>query len=392
MALASFADKTVERLRKMRVDLALLSPVAVAGSLFSGAPGVAFFLLEAARLRKEDRLLGPARAWLDAGVAWAETAGRAEWKEIEHGFFIGASGLAYVDALLRAREGDPAGATRAIDRLERGSSSFEKIRADFRATEVVGGHAGIVLAARDLDARLPAGPEYAGARESLARVRDRAAAALLAAHREPIERDGKERRGFAHGLAGELWTLLAAVGVREPRVAARLAELAALAEEDEEGLVYWLPSRDEADTSFLGTWCNGMAGQTLLWTEVLRLRRTKKAKRLAARSAETLYVLLSANPSVCCGLAGQALALQRYADVAGDPVFDRRAYARLKRAATLVDRAVPGKPGGEFALSFWQGSLGVALAALARLHHERFVPCLEPFGAAGIRVGSQAHG
>ena len=81
---------------------------------------------------------------------------------------------------------------------------------------------------------------------------------------------------------------------------------------------------------------------------------------------------MSTNSSLCCGLAGHAVALQRYADLSGDARFARRAYARLTRAAETID----GAPDDQW-LGLWQGALGVALVGLSRLKGEKTFPCLE---------------
>jgi hypothetical protein len=75
---------------------------------------------------------------------------------------------------------------------------------------------------------------------------------------------------------------------------------------------------------------------------------------------------------MCCGLTGQALALQRFADLAGDARFARRAYERLARAAEIAE------PMRDVLLSLWHGSLGVALVAEQRLHGIKCFPLLEP--------------
>jgi hypothetical protein len=237
----------------------------------------------------------------------------------------------------------------------------------------MGGAAGLVCAARDLDARLPTGPEYRASRETLGRVRERALAVLLVKHRAPLDPGPADYLGFGHGLAGELWALVAALGAEHEIVRARLAELAALRELDEEGLVYWLPARASQATFLLGTWCNGMAGHTLLWSEVARQTGSEESMDLARRCAESTSILSNGSPTLCCGLTGHAMALQRFADVSGEAAYARRAYRRLASALPLAEREI-----GSVFLGLWQGSLGIALVAMGRLCGERTIPCHEP--------------
>jgi hypothetical protein len=376
MRLARFVDRTVARLRKTPVGFRRLPPQAVPGSIFSGAAGIAFFLHEVERLTGKGECLPLANRWLEAAQAWAKTASREEWTELPWGFLIGACGLGYVDALLGARGGDAARVSRAVSEIEASGQRFDKLRGGFRPTELLGGLGGFACAARDLDARLPHSAEYASARTRLARVGERATARVLEAHRAPIDAETPSYRGLAHGLAGDLWALVMTLGADHPVVKARLTELAALHDVDEDGLVYWLPVRGTDDLKTLGTWCNGIAGMSLLWTEVARQRGTESSLRFAGKVATSVHVVRGATASLCCGRAGQALAMQRYADVAGDSRFAKRAYARLTEATTLLETS-----DGAFGLGLWQGTLGVALAALWRLHGERTFPCIEPLEA-----------
>jgi hypothetical protein len=71
MRLDRFVDDVVARVKATPVNLSHLGPKAIPGSIFTGAPGVAFFLHEVARLRGDDDLLPLARKWLRA---WCEVA------------------------------------------------------------------------------------------------------------------------------------------------------------------------------------------------------------------------------------------------------------------------------------------------------------------------------
>jgi hypothetical protein len=95
--------------------------------------------------------------------------------------------------------------------------------------------------------------------------------------------------------------------------------------------------------------------------------------KLARQAAESVAVLVGRVPHLCCGLAGQSVALQRYADVSGDASFRRRAHACIARAVRALEQTVPRKP----PIGLWQGALGIALVAMSRAARERSFPCLE---------------
>lgn len=373
MTLASFVDRIVARLCRTPVDLALLPSAGIAGSLFSGAAGVAFFLHEAARLRGEDELFERARAWSSAARRWADRASNDDWRGSAHGFVIGASGLAFVEALLSAHEADARGVQRALERIERASASSAGFDPDLRPTELYGGSAGLVCATLGLEQRL-GGSMSQSARAVLRRIRGRTTGALEEAYAAGSDRAAPDLLGMAHGFAGELWALVTVLGPAHGVVRARLAELEALHETDRNGLVFWRTRRIASDTSMLGSFCNGMAGQSLLWSELARRTGSKRSLKLASQAAESAAVLVSKNPTLCCGLAGQSVVLQRYADVSGDARFTRRAHACISRATRAVDGMTSRKP----SLGLWQGALGVALVAMSRLARERAFPCIEP--------------
>jgi hypothetical protein len=372
--LADFAEEVVTRVREAPVDFSLLAHDTVPGSLFSGAAGVAFFLLEGARLRNDDALLVPAGKWLDAAGQWAARATSRDWDSSTRGFLFGGAGLAYVEALIAARRGEREAVLAATHRIERMTDRFDDIRADLRPSELLGGEAGVVCLARDLETRLAAS-EHEAARAVMRRVRERAAASVLRVHERGLDAGPRRILGGAHGVGGELWALLVSLGADHAVVRAGLETLAALGQRDEEGLLYWLPSDGAPDFDMLATWCNGVAGHTLLWCECAAQTGRAEWLDLARRSAETLSFLGSDNAGICCGLAGHALVLQRYADVSGDRRYTKRAHARLARAAQTLQRLPDNR------LQLWQGVLGVALVGMKRARGERDFPCIEAIRA-----------
>jgi hypothetical protein len=243
---------------------------------------------------------------------------------------------------------------------------------NFQPTELFAGAAGIAIAMRCLEARVCVEDGFDAPRGAIKRVRDSALEFALARYRVPIDAQRDEFLGFAHGFAGELWALATFLGADHEVIRPRLAELFAVRETDEEELVYWLPRPRSDSTSFLGTLCNGMPGHSLLWSEVARQTQSDADRERAALCAQSAEILLTPVPTLCCGLAGQAIALQRYADLSGEKRFARIAEARLIRATRIAER--DGTP----FLSLWTGALGIALVALGWLHGEHTLPCLEP--------------
>jgi hypothetical protein len=103
--------------------------------------------------------------------------------------------------------------------------------------------------------------------------------------------------------------------------------------------------------------------------------------KAAASAAETTFALARGNPTLCCGLTGQAVSLARYADATADAGARRRARVVLARAAQGF--AASDAP----TLHLWQGPLGAALVALQWKAGESSVPCFEaPAEARRVRA------
>jgi lantibiotic modifying enzyme len=354
------------------VDVAILKQGSVPGTIFTGATGIALFLVEVARLRGRDGgLLERARAWLDAAATWSQRSEPSDWDHLHRGLVHGDTGIAFVDALLSGESGDSSRVLAAAGRIAHAAERFDDLNSDVRASGLVGGQAGIVVATRDLLSRLPRSEDYALVHASLERTRERAVASLYPLHLSPVAKGSHTLLGMAHGVAGELFVLLDEALPDQSVLRRRLTELAAFHRVDTGGYVYW-PARSEAidDADLVESWCNGTAGHALLWSEVALRTGESKAYRLATKAIRTTAFLLSRNYGICCGLAGQAIALQRFADLSGEKRYARYSYERLVRACALAAE--------HKGLGFWKGPLGVAFVALARLHREHSFPCLEP--------------
>jgi hypothetical protein len=234
------------------------------------------------------------------------------------------------------------------------------------AAELFEGAAGVAWAARRLLDDIPT--EHTEARAILTHVRDAMTDRVLAAHSQPLAPKGRDPLGMAHGIAGELWTLAVMLGANHPTVYARLEELAALRMEDPDGLVYWPPSLDaEPEHGNFGSFCNGMAGHTILWCEVAKQLRDDDTLELACESAKTTATLDSTIYSLCCGLVGQSIALYKYAELADDAEYARLSDERLQVAVADSEKDVSTR------LPLWWGATGLTLAAWSRAR----VPCFE---------------
>lgn len=168
--------------------------------------------------------------------------------------------------------------------------------------------------------------------------------------------------GMAHGWAGLLYVLLrwARLSKRSvpSQVAARLSELASMAEPSGRGMC-WRVRSPIADPSgkqgFQAGWCNGSAGHVHLWVLAHELTGEGSYMLLAERAAWNAWEHLDALRSLCCGFAGRAYALLNLFKYTKDAEW-------LKRARDLMFRALrQEKQENPFYHSLYKGNLGVML-------------------------------
>jgi hypothetical protein len=365
----SLIDASIQRARSTPSTSCFPSDVA-AGGLFGGAAGVAFFLHEAARLRAPD-LMKHAGDWADCAEAWASTATPRDWEPVglpgQWGLLQGLGGVAYVRVLVSSSSGDTAGIERGVRMLLEACTRM--VTQETASTALFEGAAGLLCAARQL--RRVVGPrletEVAHAGENMLRF-------VLARFETPLAgRNG--RLGMAHGLAGELWATIGALDAQPlPAVVrARASELLAAGARDDHVLLFSSRLGQPIDDLVHG-FCNGMAGQALLWTRLAARTREPEAGEAARLAVNTLHLLGPAPvPSLCCGMAGQAVAHVVASHDLRSKIDGPRGRARIRRAAERAHEELEGP----YALHLWAGPLGVATAALLREAHEAHVPCLE---------------
>jgi lantibiotic modifying enzyme len=167
--------------------------------------------------------------------------------------------------------------------------------------------------------------------------------------------------GAAHGWSGLLFAVLRwceVSGAAPPaKVREHLEELAALGQPSGRGLRWPRKTNGPIDDSLLvASWCNGAAGQALLWTLAARLWDDGGFDGLADLAAWTAYEEAADAPGdLCCGLAGRAYALLCRYRHTGEQRW-------LARARTLAGRAM-ARPlrHAHLSNSLYHGDVGIAL-------------------------------
>ena len=351
-------------------------PAPPRASLALGAAGVSWFLLRAAEVGRDPRLLALADLWSSRCEAlW--TRGPSDFAAPERGVTperVGVASLAHgrpgvlaVCAAVAAARGDQP----TLDATARELCAATEDAA--LPAELCLGRAGLLLAAHRLLARIdglgPGGDAPTRLGRCIEEQSDRLVATIAAAG--PTSNPDLPHLGFAHGWAGVLYALIETSADRGGDGALsqlhqrRLGGLAELARHDDHGRATWpgtLPCFRHlgATPDHAPGWCSGSAGHLLLWD--LAARRWPDERRygeLALAAAEAAWSLPAASADLCCGLAGRAMALATLAARGGEWIA--RAEELLRRARR--DLEAQGED-DDSADSMLRGTLGVALAEL----------------------------
>jgi serine/threonine-protein kinase len=343
-------QRGTDPVRKLRDDFGLGSArmrnfdvAAPRCSLTFGAAGIAYGLLRAAELCGDAELLWAADAWIEtaqrhAAEPQAFTAPEIELTRRKIGFASLACaepGLWFAKSLVRAAAGDSSGTSSAVD----GFLAAAKHRPSHHSDLNLGG-VGLALAADRL----------AGLRLPLARRRE-----LRQFRDQLIERAwlGRNNRlGFAHGIAGMAFAALTRGDSHQAREA--VAELQKETVMMQRG-IRW-PVRF-GGAYFMPGWCNGVAGHLLMWTRLWQLSGSADDREMMERVAWGTLESSTSMGNVCCGAAGQAIALACFAAAAGDPSWRGRASA-------FIESLRPRWPKDDHPQSLFRGELGLLLARL----------------------------
>jgi eukaryotic-like serine/threonine-protein kinase len=348
---------------------------ALAANVHSGAAGVACGLYRIALAREDPGLLAAADLWAERAARTASGIGFAA--EDAGSAYHGPPGIFAVQALVAHARSDEAAlraALAAFATAARAPAISAASAASAAGLDLTLGRAGLLLAAAQLAALLPAAPPAA-----LTALGNELLAGLWAeldALPAAGACGGRPNLGLAHGWAGLLyaslrWCRVAGMGgsARPAGLAARLAELAELAEPLGRGLSWpWLapgegggsgaPGAGSAagDAGAMPGWCNGSAGLVHLWELAHRELGDPAYGRLAEQAAWNAWEDLAGGGDLCCGRAGRAYALLLLARAGAGREWLGRARELAGRAAAEIRAA--GAPFG-----LYRGEVGVAALA-----------------------------
>jgi eukaryotic-like serine/threonine-protein kinase len=333
-------------------------------SLISGAPGIAYALLRASKLLEDKELLRAAKAWIEKAEQHSGKRGAFSRMQVvetrriveDGSLSFGKPGLFFTKSLICAAVGDAEGTQKAVQKFLSAARCWP-----FEPYDLFLGGVGIALGADRL-----AGLRLArGNRQELRAVRK----ILIARAWQHIGNAFENGRwlGFAHGVAGVVFASLGSSMTSKALDAAdRLRRVSVKTRKG----IGW-PVTAGSNESAPG-WCHGTAGYLLMWTRVWQCTHLPEDREMMERCAWGVWESPTSLGMICCGAAGQAVALAAFAVATDEPSWQRR-------ARQLLDKLCPTWRKHSHPQGLFHGQLGLVLA---RLECEAISPRFPVWGAS----------
>jgi len=340
-------------------------------SVVYGSSGFAYALYRLACARDDGELLALADAWCERSRRAINDDDAFLNADLQvtadiigpHSLYHGPLGVCATTALIASARGDTLlhdGATARFLEILRQPASY---------VDLIGGTAGALLGCALL---------FDVSQTRRVELRD-AGATLVGQLQEVMEQSGPSFEssqlgyfGIAHGWAGLLYAALTWAAATQGKISnslvARLDELGDGAQPSGRGLQWKISARaPSSDRGFATSWCNGSAGYVFLWTQAYNATRDARYLELAEGAAWHAWETGTPNPSLCCGMAGQAYAMLNFYRHCGNDLW----LLRARRIAQYASEAVKSTESGEGGSSDWRlGSLYKSAAALALLNDD----------------------
>lgn len=337
-------------------------------SLYAGSAGIAWALLRVALLRQEPATLAAADLWSaraqsqrSEALAFTDGSVGAAVETGELALFHSATGLHVVNALIRHASGDTTETRQSIVEFIKAVPA-EWLEVPSRASglesfpqDATNGAASLLLGAAllwpicDTDGQI---------RPQLMKL----GKGLTGIVKHQLELDQRESHflGFAHGRTGAVCSLLRWFEVAgfpgDAPIGRYLDELASFARRRRDGLAWPIDLAKPEVPAWTG-WCHGSAGHLLTWTTASRVLKRSDYLELALAAGRHIWQERGqSGPSLCCGGAGEALALYELARASDDKLWidrGRKLATQAARTAALVADAQ----------GLFRAEVGISLAA-----------------------------
>ena len=335
-------------------------------SIYHGAAGLSLAFLRLAVTRADPEALAAARVWLaraqregSASEAFSSRRLGISIHDTGPGSILhGPAGLHLVTSLVSDALGDQASAEAGLTAyLNHAEISMGPWSSDLFGDDLANGSAGLLLGLTALKVVAEASRSQRARWLACGRACSNAVATRLG---EPHGAPGAtEYLGMAHGTAGRAYALLRWCEVSGDALpvdaSSALAEMLELRQANG-GRAQW-PIRSVGGGTPWSGWCHGSAGYVLLWSLAADVLGDHIYGELALMAAEDVWASRDGSaPSLCCGLAGQAIAVADLGRRTGLAVWMDR--GRLLASAASRAGSRHDNPG------LFKGAAGPLLAVL----------------------------
>jgi serine/threonine protein kinase len=363
-------DEALASYRLARIaDIDVIPTSPPFASLTYGAAGIAYALYRVAQDQSNAGDLSMADLWIEraykAAVAengfYASTLGITPDVVGPISLFHTESGLHCIRALISLGLGDFPGAARAVD------SFLGHSRRPGGGVDLTLGAAGILIGLCELVEEIPF--ELDSIKDAVVREGDLHALSLTQLLKSESLSASTEvsSLGVAHGWAGIIYALLRWTTIRDlptdSRLEQKLEELAGMAQPHAAGLRWPIHNASKPPTFTYG-WCNGTAGQVLLFAKACEVFGSNTFGELVERGSESAWATESQLGSLCCGLGGVGYALLAAYRVTGSERW-------LDRARVLTLRSMKDSSPHFRRDALYKGGVGIAMLANDLAHPAR---------------------
>lgn len=327
----------------------------------TGSAGISLGLLRIAEQEHSSDILAAAKVWNTKSESVISPSGYQETIkdrpeiELTGSIFHGPAGTHFVSCLICMSSGDVSGA-------QKGLSSFamqgQLVDGEH---DVSFGKAGLLVAASRLIIEARKYPDLyeAGFVVDLGDKLYKDVIRHLAMILQDIERGHEVISGFAHGVSGILYSLLAWQIANPTSFGDVVEEALTMFEKSsvpaEFGLA-WPRMLNSHRLELLGSWCNGSGGFATTFALLSRLLNDEKSQSLAVEAATHAHATRVQNAAdMCCGYTGRAYSQIMLYQVTGE----KRWLENAEQLALMAMEAF--KDGCMAHRSLYKGHLGLAV-------------------------------
>ena len=343
-------------------------------SLYAGAGGIAYALLRIGCLCENVEALAAADVWItsaltkrEESLAFTDGSVGAATETGELALFHSVTGLHVIKALVRYVSGDEVETHQSLNDYQQSipDSLFDTHSADSLhgsfPLDATNGAASLLLGiALLMPLCLPGDKQNRSKLENLGQK----LFSTVQRQFEPTRLYENRFLGFAHGRVGAAYSLLRWLEVTgqstDPKIIEYLNELARLRHDNSKYGPWSIDTENQESLAWTG-WCHGSSGHLLTWCLAAKIFQKAQYLDNALVAGNHIWEAKGhSGPSLCCGAAGESLALFELARTTGDNVWIDRGIRIGNEALKYVDHS-------NDAQGLFRSGVGICLVAAEML-------------------------